>query len=246
MGVLHPQLEIFADDYGISTGVTEAILTAAEAGQLDAISVMKPQQPARLLRLRACRPVEVGMHWAPIGGGAPYTTLASLTLQAFLGRVDRAALAQHFANQLAQFRTELGFAPDFVDSHQHIHQLPQVRALFEELLKRHGLECVRSTHRPRVLSKGWGKRQVLSSLGKAYARTRNFPAICLTLDYSQMDPEKTARFVAEQLASQPTGETLQLIVHPGLAADPELKAFDPLWRDRDKDARLLEALSRQL
>jgi predicted glycoside hydrolase/deacetylase ChbG (UPF0249 family) len=231
MGRLHPRLEVYADDYGLSTGVSAAILQVAE--RLDAVSVIRPLWPERLRVL----PLRLGMHWAP------FTRLAPLLWQKWTRRLDAAALSAEFDRQLEDWTAGVGRRPDYVDSHMHVHQVPGVREVFLERLAHHGLNCERSTFRFRSLQRaGPLQRRVLRGYGRGFSVAK--PPLLMTLNYKSLDPLAMAEWVARELARSP--EALQLIVHPGLAADPELKARDGLWRHRDKDVQLLEALGRRL
>ncbi|MCP2821003.1 ChbG/HpnK family deacetylase, partial [Salmonella enterica subsp. enterica serovar Typhimurium] len=42
-------------------------------------------------------------------------------------RLDASALRDEIATQCALFEDATGRAPDYVDGHQHVHQLPQIR-----------------------------------------------------------------------------------------------------------------------
>ncbi|MFX7329301.1 ChbG/HpnK family deacetylase, partial [Acinetobacter baumannii] len=53
-------------------------------------------------------------------------------------RLDASALRDEIATQCALFEDATGRAPDYVDGHQHVHQLPQIReALVEVLVARY-------------------------------------------------------------------------------------------------------------
>lgn len=136
-----PQLILCADDYGLSAGVSEAIRELAGQQRLSATSAIVtlarwPEDARRLLAVR--NNIAVGLHinltlGAPLGpmptlaprGHLP--TLGSLLARALARRIDGAEIAAEVARQLARFEAELGFAPDHVDGHQHVHALPAVR-----------------------------------------------------------------------------------------------------------------------
>jgi predicted glycoside hydrolase/deacetylase ChbG (UPF0249 family) len=63
--------------------------------------------------------------------------LPRLILTAYAQRLDRHAVKQDILRQLAEFERALGRLPDFIDGHQHVHQLPVIReVLFEVLVER--------------------------------------------------------------------------------------------------------------
>jgi chitin disaccharide deacetylase len=135
-----------ADDYGISPAVNAAIRELLQRGRLNATSVMvvapswSPSEASLLSNLRAASHLRaVGLHLTLTGRFRPLTAsfkplcgsvFRPLTDMAFLSlirRLDRRALAAEVAAQLAAFSAAFGRAPDFVDGHQHVHLLPQVR-----------------------------------------------------------------------------------------------------------------------
>lgn len=81
--------------------------------------------------------------------GARWTRpLNTLIVDAYRGALSAAevaaALAAEVARQLDAFDAMLGRAPDFIDGHQHVHQLPVVRdALLAELTRRWPAAAVR-------------------------------------------------------------------------------------------------------
>jgi chitin disaccharide deacetylase len=135
-----------ADDYGIAPAVNAAIRELLLRGRLNATSVMVvapswSRSEASLLanlgaagRLRA-----VGLHltltgpFRPLTGsfkplcGSVFRPLTDMILLSLIRRLDRPALAAEITAQLAAFSAAFGRAPEFVDGHQHVHLLPQVR-----------------------------------------------------------------------------------------------------------------------
>jgi predicted glycoside hydrolase/deacetylase ChbG (UPF0249 family) len=66
--------------------------------------------------------------------------------------MDAGALQREVRNQIDAFEQMTGHAPDYIDGHQHVHQLPQVRdALFEVLGSRAQRPWLRSTRRATAL-----------------------------------------------------------------------------------------------
>lgn len=141
------------DDYGLHSGIDEASVQLALAGRISAVSVMSdgPTWPASAAPLRAAaqtRPVDVGLHLnlteaLPGVAGQP---LQRVILRAGLHLFDARALRRRIEQQLDRFEAGWGAAPDHVDGHQHVHQLPQVRRILLETL---------ATRFPDVTSRPW-------------------------------------------------------------------------------------------
>lgn len=141
-----------ADDYAMTDGVSAGIEELIAAGRLSATSALVtgrhwPVHARRLVRWRSG--LAIGLHFnltlgAPLGPlprlapSGTFPQLRELTTSAFLGRLDEAEIAAEFSRQLDRFETELGHPPDFVDGHQHVHVMPQVRrAVLQVLLRRY-------------------------------------------------------------------------------------------------------------
>lgn len=131
-----------ADDFGMSPAIDTGIIRLAEQGRLSAASCLS-QGPAFAVHAAALAEtgVQAGLHLnftEPLGQAGLYLPLGALIHQAYLRRLDAAAVRAQILRQLDGFEAVLGRAPDFVDGHQHVHQLPQIReALLEALAKRY-------------------------------------------------------------------------------------------------------------
>lgn len=129
-----------ADDYGLNAAVSQAIITLLQHQRLSAVSCLTttagwPQQAGMLKSFH--QQVDIGLHFNLTEGNAlssgyckkygRFYSLPALIVRAFFRRLDVAILAQECEAQLKQFIEVMGFLPDFIDGHQHVHQLPQVR-----------------------------------------------------------------------------------------------------------------------
>ncbi len=96
--------------------------------------------------------------------------LTGLIRQCYLRRVDRSMIQDEIEEQCDGFERLLGKRPDYVDGHQHVHQLPVVReVLLQVLQRRYGpaLPWLRSTRAPRdirLLRDGF-KATLIETLG---------------------------------------------------------------------------------
>jgi chitin disaccharide deacetylase len=148
-------IRLCADDYGISPGVNSAIRDLIMRGRINATSVMVAapsfaRAEARSLAIlnsgapRAAiglhvtltapfRPLTKGFRTAPDGAFAP---LPALMKAALLRRLSGEVIAAEVEAQLAAFAAAFGRAPDFIDGHQHVQLLPQVRDAVLAVAKR--------------------------------------------------------------------------------------------------------------
>jgi chitin disaccharide deacetylase len=130
-----------ADDYGLNTAVSQGIIALLRLGRLSAVSCMttSPLWPQFSSLLKPYRQqADIGLHFNLTEGkplsdaysrryGNNFFTLPQLIIRAFLGQLNREAIEQECEAQLNQFVAETGVLPDFIDGHQHIHQLPIIR-----------------------------------------------------------------------------------------------------------------------
>lgn len=159
-------LVLCADDFGLSSEVDEAILALIEAGRLTATGCMVAgetfERDAPRLAALASR-ADIGLHFAltdlpPIGpmpsfapDGRP-PRLGAVLSKALTARLPYGEIKAEIGRQIGRFREVFGRIPDFVDGHQHVHVLPQVRAAlfaaFDEGLLDPHRTWVRDCHEP--------------------------------------------------------------------------------------------------
>lgn len=161
-----PVLTLCADDFGLNLAVNEAIIALVQQGRLNAVSAMAVGEEfeagAEELLIacnRAPLRVEIGLHltlteYAPLGvmpNLAPAGTLPSvntLLLKSHARFLALQELRDEIYRQWRRFIKVIGRRPDFIDGHQHVHLLPQIREIVADLaqheLPRHG--WVRSCH----------------------------------------------------------------------------------------------------
>ena len=142
-------LVLCADDYGMSPGISEAICRLLEAGRLSAASCMAIAEgwaaQAGWLKPMAAR-ADIGLHLTltdhPPLGAMPATApdgrlppLPALMRRALARRLDRAEIAAEIGRQIDAFEAAFGAPPAFLDGHQHVHQLPVIRAAVLDALR---------------------------------------------------------------------------------------------------------------
>lgn len=144
------RLAICADDFALSEPVSRGILDLAGKGRLTAIAAMTagarwPQAWQHLHEIP--QGVALGLHLNFVEGlgladAKPLPGAAWLAVRAASFSMPRQALAREIAAQWRAFEDLAGRAPDFVDSHQHVHVLAPLRELIVEAVQRHGGKVV--------------------------------------------------------------------------------------------------------
>lgn len=137
---------VCADDYGMSDGVSSAVLHLASQGCLSATSamVLSPrwrEDARRLIDLRG--KIDVGLHldWTSdfaraAGHGLG---LGAAMRRALLGGFDQALARTEIERQLDGFEAAWGAPPDHIDGHQHVQQFAGIRqTLLELVVRRYG------------------------------------------------------------------------------------------------------------
>jgi predicted glycoside hydrolase/deacetylase ChbG (UPF0249 family) len=161
---------VCADDFGIAPRTTLAILRLAEARAISAVSVLVDGESAaeQARAVRAMPPeVAVGLHFNLTDRLQGHVTGAlglRLLRTCLIARLDRPRLRAEIERQYERFQQLFGRPPDFIDGHEHVHQLPIVRdAILSAMLARSGRRiAVRATY-PRA-ARGL-KAAVIAALG---------------------------------------------------------------------------------
>ena len=137
------QVILCADDYALHPNVDAAIVTLIAQGRLTATSCMtlSPnwKDAARLLTSEIQSKADIGVHLDFTEfKSAQKDKLSHLIIKSLSRRLPRSQLAAAINNQLSSFEDALGRAPDYIDGHQHVHQLPQIRdVLLEAVMQRY-------------------------------------------------------------------------------------------------------------
>jgi len=135
------RIVVCGDDFGMNADIDEGMIELAGMGRLSAVSCLS-QGPSFAAHVRRLAPldVDVGLHvnfteqLDPNAEALP--ALGRLILNAYAGRLDAAWIDARLQRQFDAFEAATGRAPDYVDGHQHVHQLPGIRARLLLLLKR--------------------------------------------------------------------------------------------------------------
>jgi chitin disaccharide deacetylase len=133
-------LVISADDYAYHPAVDDGILALIRQGRLTATScmVMSPRwtEAAQAITSDIRDKADIGLHLDFTEFGEPVRyPLSGLILRTFLHGLSTSAIRQNIHLQLNRFEQALGTRPDYIDGHQHVHQLPQIRGILLEVLR---------------------------------------------------------------------------------------------------------------
>lgn len=246
-----------ADDYGISPGVNEAIRELILGGRLNATSVMMPvrhiggdEVDALTMLNSGEKRAALGLHVTLTGNFKPlsarfaptrkghFLTIGQMLRAAVAGRLKPEHLAIEIATQMEAFIAAFGRPPDFVDGHQHVQLLPQVRSAFLQVVKEAApnawvRQCGRAPSARHlqgvkglsidVLNLGFRSRaeRLGIATNPAFAGVYDFGA---KADFASVFP----RF----LNGLPDGGLI--MCHPGFV-DAELKAVDKLTHPREHE-----------
>ena len=182
------RIALCVDDFGLHEGVTGAVMKLAGLGRVNAVSCMvgAPAWSSDCQHLRALdrQRIDLGLHLDltefPMRAH-PRLRLRDLITAAYAGTLSEPQLLGEINAQLDIFEQALNRMPDYIDGHQHVHQLPVVRdALLRALRLRYPPSKVwlRSTRQaraggvlPGLLRRSRWKSSLIEALGsQALAR----------------------------------------------------------------------------
>ena len=130
---------VAADDFAYNAAIDDAILALIDAGVVTATSCLTAAprwaQSARLLGAARRGRADVGVHVDLTEFERVAPSHALLSAACYAKRIDRARVRSALQAQLQRFEDALGTAPDYVDGHRHVHQLPVVRDVLTDLLR---------------------------------------------------------------------------------------------------------------
>jgi chitin disaccharide deacetylase len=225
------RLDLCADDFGLTPGLSQVVAALAGRGRVSSLSclVNTPHWSAcaPLLAPLAGR-VGLGLHFN-LTEGAPLSaslarrwprlpSLPRLIAAAHLRRLPLAAIGAEWQAQLAAFVAATGRLPDHVDGHQHVHHLPGVRDIvLAGVAALAPLPGVRNTGR--VLGPGFAvKRWLIEATGgRALARAlarRGLPHSAALLGAYDFEATDYGALMRGWLGRVPAQGAL-LFCHPG-------------------------------
>jgi predicted glycoside hydrolase/deacetylase ChbG (UPF0249 family) len=249
-----PRLIINADDFGYFDGVSAGILQAANAGVVTATGVLanSPDFAQAAAVLRRHPQIDVGVHLNATHG-SPLTAQfaarqsstvlpnkSSLAARLLTGRLPAAVIETEWRAQIRRC-LDAGLQIRFLNSHEHIHMLPQLYRVTVGLAREFGVSSVRYTSG--ALEPAYGYAPLLSSLALRLM-SRNSAPQPGTPGLLGLSPSGRINmaYVRRVLPRLRPGNVYELMCHPG-QDDPATHAHPKLRRYHDWGGELQCLLS---
>lgn len=135
------RIVLCADDYGQALPISNGILELVSKQRLSAVSCLVNESDWQVQAKALapfCSQVDVGLHFNLTQGvalskeyqayyGEYFKPLTVVMLKSILRNFRREIIECECHAQLDDFESAFGFAPHFLDGHQHIHQFPVIR-----------------------------------------------------------------------------------------------------------------------
>ncbi len=243
-----------ADDYALTEGVSRAVGELAAARRLSATSALTttPHWPSMAQRLVIHRGrIAVGLHLnltlgAPLGpmprfapdGIFPKRNV--VLKRSLMGLLPSREIRAEIERQLDAFERQLGFPPDHIDGHEHMHVLPGIRrCVLDVVASRYpgqkpllrnpadSRQAIAARGRPR------GKAMAVAVLAAGFAASARRRGIPSNEGFSGFSSFDVSVPYAKELeaAMRAPGPRHIVMCHPG-HADAELAAVDPVVERR--------------
>lgn len=253
-------ITICADDYGQNVEISQGIIDLVAKQRLSAVSCLTnmpnwPEHGRWLLPYN--NTIDIGLHFNLTSGlslsqskaltaNGHFGTLPRLLLCTHLRRLNRQEIAREFNQQLDKFTDVLGYLPNFIDGHEHVHHLPIISNTLLEVCQQRFKDksfYIRSVCEKNVFQLLQGsakfkrciiyltggrrfKQQLLKTNvahNASFSGIYNFDPL---VDYAKLFPTFLANSQANGL----------IMCHPGLASSD---ATDPLYRSRQMEHQYL-------
>jgi predicted glycoside hydrolase/deacetylase ChbG (UPF0249 family) len=239
-----------ADDFGQNDVISQGIIQLVEKKRLNAVSCMVngpawPKYANALAETGVCAGLHLNFtHGQPLIKGyfSAFPSLIKLIAWCYLPRLSKSWVQQEIKAQILSFKEHFGRWPDFIDGHQHVHQLPIIRTSLLKVVSELAIKpWFRVTYSMKNVTKGSWKAYALMCLGghtwskllekQGYSFPPDFAG-----DYSF---HKNARFAdIFSKAIQGLSDGGLMMCHPGLAGD---LAQDPIAYNRWMEFQYLDS-----
>ncbi|MDX1914321.1 MAG: ChbG/HpnK family deacetylase [Methylophilus sp.] len=132
------QLIVCADDFAQSEEIDSAIIALIEKNRLTATSclTLSPRwlQASGRITPAIRDKAAIGLHLDFTQYAQPKRSLPKLIMCTYLRLLSTQKIKAAIHSQLDAFEHALNMPPDYIDGHQHVHQLPQIRDALVEIL----------------------------------------------------------------------------------------------------------------
>jgi len=239
------RLILNADDYAMDEGVDQAILTLIAGGAVTAASamVLSPRWTHAAGDIRDMD-ADCGLHLDLTSAFAAtklaVPSLSDLIARSYAGRLNSAALRDAIEAQFDLFEQALGRSPDFVDGHQHVHQLPVIRLQFIDAMQRRYGAAAASIRVRISAPRRWRgpKARIIGALGAApmavLARRSGHPVNSDFLGVYGFSPQADLRLLWRQWLTGMQGDIPLAMCHVAAASNRSTLA-DPIRAARVKE-----------
>lgn len=235
-------LIVNADDFGLTTGVNDSIVSCHVAGSVTSATMIAnmdaTEHAAALSHLYPT--LSVGLHFnltigAALSQNDSGTTLtnnkgyffnrSTLLLKLSLGLVKTSDIENELLAQMSQLK-KLGIRPTHFDSHQHVHAHPQIFRVMSRISISEGVP-LRMIHRwPGIVNKPI-RRRISESIRDSMIKIGNYSklenistniGLCSVFDLCLKPSELTESSYIKLIDSYQDG-FVELMVHPANADD---------------------------
>lgn len=150
---------VVADDYGRSSEINQAVISAAQSGVVQIISILPNKiSLSQVNRLRQLKSVRFSAHLNLIEGKpvssfgqipslinqtGHFWPLPQFLLRLFLGLIDLSQVRLELNNQVDRLKS-LGITITHLDSHRHTHLFPPIWSMILRLARRYNIAHLRS------------------------------------------------------------------------------------------------------
>jgi chitin disaccharide deacetylase len=250
-------LIVNADDFGLTAGVSRAILRGHRAGVVTSTSILAVARSFELAAslIRDAPGLGLGAHLAMVGEDPPLLSARevptlvdrsgsfplswrTVVRRLALRRVDPQDVRREFSAQLDRI-AGIGVPITHVDTHQHLHLWPGVGQVVVELATERKIPVVRRPRSARRNGVGAGVTLLSRALSRRIARAD----LVTTDDYAGLD--EAGHLDAAQLGrtldelARRGGAAAEVNLHPGEPDDADLERFAWKYRWADELAALV-------
>lgn len=140
-------ISICADDIGQDVAIDRGCLQLFKQGRLTAVSALSSAPHAANIfqewGMARAQGLQIGLHFnltlafeekSSFSTKIPYKSLPLWLLISHLHLVSKNTIRGALIQQIAEFEDKFGHAPDFIDGHQHVHQLPVIQSIIIETI----------------------------------------------------------------------------------------------------------------